>query len=131
MRKTYHAKSELCINVRVDNGYRHVAFIPHTMGGSSLSTDDPELQSAIEQHRMFGAYITMEEVREEVNKGGQSPSSDSGDTQKPQELTFTSITDAKDYIANRWGYSRTMIRYREQVDQIASEHGVVIKLLSG
>ena len=136
MRKTYHAKSELCINVRISDGYKHVAFIPHTLGGSSLTTDDPQLQSAIEQHRLFGSFITVEVLRENKAMASQSLSG-SGDakagtnTDTPEVVTVNTLSDAKDYVANRWGVSRTKFHNREEIERFATEHGVIIKLRSG
>ena len=139
--KTYHAKSELCINVRMDGGYRHVAFIPHTMGGSSLTTDDLKLQQGIEQHRFFGTLISVT-----TSTASQSPSSDSGDGKashlsqpsalsvsdgsavaNPQTLTFSSISEAKDYVADQWGISRSQLRRIEQIKRTALAHGVIIR----
>ena len=141
MMKTYHAKSELCINVRMDGGYRHVAFIPHTMGGSSLTTDDLKLQQGIEQHRFFGTLISVT-----TSTASQSPSSDSGDGKashlsqpsgfsvsdgsavaNPQTLTFSSISEAKDYVADQWGISRSQLRRIEQIKRTALAHGVIIR----
>lgn len=138
MRKTYHAKSELCINVRMGDGYKHIAFIPHTMGGSSLTTDDPQLQSAIEQHRLFGSFITVEVMREKTVMASQSPKGSGNGMANanhanptPQEMTFNSNTDAKDYVANKWGVSRTMLRNREDIIRYAADHGVKIIINSG
>ena len=109
-------------------GYKHVAFIPHTLGGSSLTTDDPLLQSAIEQHRLFGSFITVEVVRENKAKASQSPTG-SGDAKAdaPEEVTVNTFSDAKDYVANRWGVSRTQFHNSEEVIRFAAEHGVIIK----
>ena len=155
MMKTYHAKSELCINVRMDGGYRHVAFTPHTMGGSLLITDDLKLQQGIEQHRFFGTLISVT-----ASTASQSPSSDSGDGKasylsqpsalsvsdgsvecvpsgfsvsdgsavaNPQTLTFSSISEAKDYVADQWGISRSQLRRIEQIKRTALAHGVIIR----
>ncbi|MBP5387065.1 MAG: hypothetical protein J6Y97_06730 [Prevotella sp.] len=137
MRKTYHAKSELCINVRMGDGHKHIAFIPHTMGGSSLTTDDPQLQSAIEQHRLFGSFITVEVMREETAMASQSPKgsgnarANANDNHAPLEMTFNSYSDARDYVANQWGISRSKLRHREDIMRHAAEHHVKIILHSG
>ncbi len=136
--KTYHAKSELCINVRLDGGCRHVAFIPHTMGGSSLTTGDTKLQQAIEHHRFFGTLITATVVREEAREAGQSPATDSGNAQarslsdagdlEPEVVEFASFSDAKDYVADRWGVSRTLLKTREHIADFAYKHGVIVRI---
>ncbi len=156
MMKTYRAKSELSFNVRMGSGYRHVAFVPHTMGGSSLTTDDPQLQSAIEQHRFFGTLISVTVMREEKPRVApatsfpvsQSPSTGSGDGPASghpalssdliadvgsadanlQVLSFSSLFDAREYMADQWGISRTHLRFIEQIKRAAYEHGYAIEL---
>ena len=139
--KTYHAKSELCFNVRMDDGYRHVAFIPHTMGGSSFTTDDPQLQCAIERHRFFGTLITVTIMREEAPEASQSPISGSGGApasdkssataasgKEPLVISFSSLNDAKDYVADQWGISRSRLKHKEDIERFAAKHGVIIKM---
>lgn len=140
MKKTYHAKSELCFNVRMDDGYRHVAFVPHTMGESSLTTDDSQLQSAIERHRFFGTLITVTVMREEAPEASQSPIAGSGGApagdksstaasdKEPLVLSFPSLNDAKDYVAEQWGISRSRLKYKEDIERFAAKHGVIIKM---
>ena len=120
MQKTYTASTELSFNVCMGTGHRHVAFVPFTRGGSSLTTDDPELQAAIERHRFFGTRITMT-----IDDGEPVPQQAK---EKPEEehLEFASPSDAKDYVADRWGISRTQLRTCAQIAQIAATHGVII-----
>lgn len=156
MMKIYSAKSELSFNVRSENGYRHVAFVPHTMGGSSLTTDDPQLQRAIEQHRFFGTLISVTVVREDEPQAApetalltsQSPFTGSGNAlapahpsmpsgcsadngpavDNPKVLSFSSCSDAREYMAEQWGISRTKLKKLEQIKRTALEHGYSVDL---
>lgn len=125
--KCYTAKSELSFNVRVGDAYRHVCFVAHTMGDSSFFTDDPRLQQAIEHHRYFGQYISVKTVVQ-PEKPGQNPQKGTGQAQAHKQLvmTFDNHADAKDYVADRWDISRTMLRTEEQIKQAAARHGVKI-----
>ena len=124
MIKTYIAQTEMCINVRVGEGHAHVAFIPHTLGGSSFATDDPRLQEAIEKHRHFGTRIHLAPPTE-----AEPPAkAEENKEQKPTHLTFTSLADAKDYCADTFGVSRTLLRTVAQIEALAADNGVIIHL---
>ena len=125
MQKTYTSKSEISINVRVGGRMRHIAFVPHTLGGSSLTIDDPALQEAIERHRFFGTRITAAPVE-------QAPATTTVETETenvPAPLTFGTLTEVKDYIAERWGVSRTVLRTRAQIETVAAEHGMSFQIV--
>ena len=126
MLKTYSADTEVSINVLMGGAYRHLAFIPRTLGGSSFATDDPMLQKAIEQHRFFGTRITLANTLDDNHK--ENPVTAGEQTGKTVNLTFTSISDAKDYCADNFGISRTRLKSFEQIKAIAEDNGVVINL---
>lgn len=123
MLKTYVSHSEISINVMVGGAHVHVAFIPHTLGGSSMSTADPQLQEAIERHRYFGTRITLMPPQTTPVHGASTRQ----EAKEPQLLTFTSITDAKDYCADTFGVSRTLLRTMQQIIDLAADNGVVIQ----
>lgn len=126
MLKTYSADTEISINVLVGEAHRHLAFIPRTLGGSSFATDDPMLQKAIEQHRFFGTRITLVRI---MNENRQEVTSTVAEQKgQPVDLTFSSISDAKDYCADNFGISRTRLKSFEQIKAIAKDNGVVIHL---
>ena len=126
MLKTYSADTEVSINVLMGGAYRHLAFIPRTLGGSSFATDDPMLQKAIEQHRFFGTRITLANTLDDNHQ--ERPDTDAEQTKKTVNLTFSSISDAKDYCADNFGISRTRLKSFEQIKAIAEDNGVVIHL---
>ena len=126
MLKTYSAETEVSINVLMGGAYRHLAFIPRTLGGSSFATDDPMLRKAIEQHRFFGTRITLANTLDDNHQ--ESPDTAAEQTRKTVNLTFSSISDAKDYCADNFGISRTRLKSFEQIKAIAEDNGVVINL---
>ena len=126
MLKTYSADTEVSINVLVGGAHRHIAFIPRTLGGSSFATDDPMLQEAIEHHRFFGTRITLVHTMDDDRR--ETPAMVAEPTGQPLNLTFSSISDAKDYCAEHFGISRTRLKSFEQIKAIAEDNGVVIHL---
>jgi len=124
MQKTYTSKSEVSINVCVGGRHRHLAFIPHTLGGSSLTVDDPALQHAIEHHRFFGTRI----VAVETMAPAPLPEPTTDAPSAPVVMAFATLTEVKDYIAERWGVSRTMLRTKSQIDAVAAERGLTFTL---
>ncbi len=127
MLKTYTSPTAVSFNVRLAGGHAHVAFIPHTLGGSSFSTSDVRLQEAIEKHHYFGRLIQLEATpsQQPVTAGVKGGSSEA-DSGKPKEMRFYSLADAKDYVAEQWDVSRTKLRTRAQIEEAALEHGVVV-----
>ena len=61
MRKTYKAHTLLSITVNLSNGYyRHISFDSNSNGTSTYSTNDEDIQKAMEKHPKFGKYFTVE-----------------------------------------------------------------------
>lgn len=126
MLKTYTANTEVSINVLVGGAHCHLAFIPRTLGGSSFATDDPMLQEAIEQHRFFGSRITLASTMDDNHQEVVAKASEQDG--QPVEITFSSMSDAKDYCAEQFDISRTRLRSISQIKAIAEDNGVVIHL---
>lgn len=128
MLKTYIANSEISINVRMPKGYVHLNFIPQTLGKSSYATTDKVLQEAIERHRLFGKRFSL--APHNGNDIPEPPNEDAGIKASNKTLSFGTLADAKDYIADTWNVSRTKLRTREQLVAAAAAHGVTILVTS-
>lgn len=112
MQKTYQAKTDISINVHTAGGQRHVRFIPLTMVGSFFTTADALLQEAIERHPKFGRQISL---LPEPEPAAETPCEQLPD----EEMTFCSLADAKEYLASRFGISRTRLRTADQIYEAA------------
>ncbi len=124
MTKTYISSTEVCFNVCVAGKWTHVSFVPLTLGGSYFTTSDTWLQDAIESHRFFGTLVTLGRVDD-------TPPPPTADTEEraddqPQSITFSSINDARAWLAERFGTSYSKIRHKEQIECAAQEQGYVI-----
>lgn len=128
MLKTYCSSSEICINVRVGGNNIHLSFIPLTLGGSTFTTSDVNIQKAIEQHRFFGKRVKLMSENDESHAGESHTMPDKREKDKPEVLHFSSMADAKEYCADTFGISRTMLRSSAQIIQLAAEKGYVLEI---
>ena len=126
MEKTYISSTEISINVKVCGAHVHITFVPHTLGGSSFTTADTNLQQAMEKHRHFGCRFKL------VDKGYTTTQVDNPETthveehKKPETRSFVSLNDAKEYCAQTFGVSRTQLRTRAQITDAAAANGLNI-----
>lgn len=124
MLKKYTSKSDISLSVPIGSGSSvRVSFSPVTGGGSVFYTEDEELQAAMEKHAKFGKLFHEEEIPEE-----QEEETDSADVDAQEGVTFEAncTNDAKDYLCERFGASRTKLRTRAACDEFAKAHGVTI-----
>lgn len=124
MLKKYASNSEVSLSVPMaGGGSARVTFSPVTGGGGVYYTEDEELQAAMEKHAKFGKLFHEEEIPDE-----QEEETDSADADAQEEVTFEAncTNDAKDYLCERFGASRTKLRTRASCDEFAKAHGVTI-----
>lgn len=139
MLKKYTSKSDLSCNVCMKNGkYAHLSFSPVTGGGSVYYTDDEELQQAIEAHPKFGHLFKLEEtVNEkadedngtEIAGAGETPvetkdATEGDETPATEEVHVSSLDDAKEYLSDHFGISRTKLKSKAAILASAAENGV-------
>ncbi len=131
MFKTYQGYSDLAFNVKMEGGTRRIVFDGQSHGTSIYSTRDAKEQKAIENHYWFNdKFFLTEEVDEkkvaaEAKKKADAKAKKTAEEKKTH--TVTDIADAKDYLADTYGVSRTKMKTREDVLAVAAEHGVVLE----
>lgn len=165
--KTYKASTHISINVILPSKKNlHISFTPLSNGSSVFSTDNKDLQKAIERHYRFGSLfvlsseVTVPErtskkdvsrdevtVKEEktddlsdtgnIQEAAQEPSVESSSEESVEDadiskdegksLTKVHITDlasAKDYLADKFGISRTALRSQKSIMEHANANGI-------
>lgn len=147
MTKTYISTTVLSFNVKLEGAKKHMSFTPLTLGGSMYTTSDGKLQDAIERHRLFqtGVITILDEIplEKKTNVARPTKTADEaaasyGDTvfsvastEKPEKkevvLEFGTLAEAKDYIADAYGVSRTKLRTRAGIEEAAEQNGVKIE----
>lgn len=128
MIKKYTANSHVCISVRLGNGGNmHVSFSPLTGGKSVLVTGDEQLQKALAQHPRYGKLFRedksfVQEQQRQVEKAAKKE-------EAPQKLSVQVVKvaawdDAKEYLVDNYGMSRTKLRSHIAIETAAAARGI-------
>lgn len=141
MLKKYKSKSDLSLSVVLPTGSTtHISFNPVTGGGSVFYTSNEKLQSGLESHPKYGKLFKLEEAVSEnpvkKSKGATANTTPvvpdgeaTGETQEDAgkaliEVKVNCNDDAKDYLADRLGISRSKLRSRAQMESVANANGI-------
>ena len=136
MQKTYKSKSFLSISVSMGkmtiqdlqvsdktvtkDVFKHITFEPDSSGYAYYSTDDEEEQKAIEAHPLFNKMFVVKDAPASVvaKKAAAVPVD-------KKEVEVTSAADAKQYLVDTFGISRTKIQSTADIKKYAEQNGVV------
>ncbi len=122
-----HYKANTCISVNVvlkSKKSIHVAFTPLSNGGSEYSTDNEEVQIALERHYKFGRLFRLASA-ENTPSGKSSAVAEKKDTEEEiLKVKISDIASAKDYLADKYGISRTSLRTEKSILEAAKAHNV-------
>ena len=132
MQKEYKAKSHVSINVTLPNGKNtHISFEPMTGGGSTFVTDNPKLQQGLEAHPKFGKMFKLASAKNfaaQAEKPQAAPAPESSEPSdaapQRQSLEMPSLEDAKLYLVENFGISRTKLRSKKQIEEAGLAHGI-------
>lgn len=127
--KKYKANTNVSINVVLPNKENmHISFIPMSDGSSTYETNNDEIQKAIERHYNFGRLFRLASVSDkyiDVEPSDQSNEPTPGEEISTQnKVQVTDISDAKDYLADKYGVSRTALRSTKAILDKAAELGI-------
>lgn len=133
MRK-FSSNTHVCINVITGpNQNAHVSFTELSGKGSVFYTEDEKLADAMTKHARFGKLfrevpIDAEAATAAVAADKEEPADD-GAQKDISGLTqsFSNIEDAKDFLAERYGISRSKLRTRAAIEVAAKGAGVTIE----
>ena len=106
--------------------HRHVSFNSLTGGGSIYSTSDAAMQSALEGHYSFGRLFTLDKVVED--RPAEQPKRTAAPEPKTKKLQFSCLEDAKAYLVDNFGISRTKLRSKKQIEDAAKANNVEISI---
>ena len=143
MIKSYKANTNISINVVLPGSKKnlHIAFVPLSDGSSVFSTENEEKEEGKERYHEFGcpfrfggaaettkprngpgkAQKKEESAPEEAEGTGENGESEEGTTVK---VTVTDLASAKDYLADKFGISRTLLRSTKAIMEQAAAHGI-------
>lgn len=129
MTKHYISDSHIAINVTLDGGESmHLSFIALSNGGSVFSTDSEELQNAIERHYRFGDLFTLDHIEEPKNTSeianDEYTSVKESEDGNIQKITVNDLGEAKNYLADTLGISRTSLRSLKTILEVAKANNI-------
>lgn len=131
MTKHYISDSHIAINVTLNGGESvHLSFIALSNGGSVFSTDNEELQKAIERHYRFGDLFVLDHIEEpkktsEVGAERENRTSvEEGEDDNIQKITVNDLGEAKNYLADTLGISRTSLRSLKTILEVAKANNI-------
>ena len=129
MTKHYISDSHIAINVTLDGGESiHLSFIALSNGGSVFSTDNEDLQKAIEQHYRFGDLFNLDHI-EEVKNTSETANEDDGhssvgESDNIHKIAVNDLGEAKNYLADTLGISRTLLRSLKTIVEVAKANNI-------
>ena len=132
MYKKYQAGTDLSFSVMVGNERVRVVFEGKTMGCSIYGTRDEKLQKAIESHYWFKDKFFLVEAVDEKKEAAEAKKIAAAKTKKKaaeekKTHIVTDFEDARDYLAETFGVSRSKLKTKEDILSIAKEKGVELE----
>ena len=133
MIKVYKSNSCVSVSARMKNGTNvRVSFTPITGKGSVFYTDNVRLQEALEKHPKFGRLFFLDGSATQSQSTGQgddsaTQSQSTGENDGEgltREIKAMCNDDAKDYLAEKYGISRSKLRTRSQIEDAGTEYGI-------
>lgn len=132
--KTYKANTNVSINVVLASKKNlHISFMPLSNGTSTFTTDNEAIQKAIESHARFGSLFRLiaahgeSEAAAPAETAAAAEGEVNAEAEKGSGLTKVTVTDtasAKDYLADKFGISRTAMRSTKAIIEQAAAHGI-------
>lgn len=132
MYKKYQAGTDLSFSVMVGNERVRVVFEGKTMGCSIYGTRDEKLQKAIESHYWFDDKFFLVEAVDEKKEAAEAKKRAAAKNKKKaaeekKTHIVTDFEDARDYLAETFGVSRSKLKTKEDILAIAKEKGVELE----
>ncbi len=128
----YQAGTDLAFSVMVGDERMRIVFEGKTMGNSVYMTRDPNVQKAIESHYWFNDKFFLAESIDEKKEAAEEKKKAAAKTKKKvadekKTHVVTDVEDAKDYLAETYGVSRSKMKTKEDILAIAKEKGVELE----
>lgn len=121
--KKYTAKTHVSLSLPMGEKVNaHVSFTPITGGGSVFYTSNEALQSALEKHPKYGRLYKLDTLYQ-AKKVVADPQPIVV-KKEATEVHVTCLDDAKDYLSDRLGISRTKLRSAESIKKAAVANNV-------
>lgn len=130
MKKYYSSDSHIAINILLENGNSmHIAFTPISNGGSTYNTEVEVIQNALENHYRYNDLFVLDReedtnapIEESVTDSEQNSKQDEED--EVRKVKVNDLGEAKDYLAETFGVSRTSLRGQKAILEAAKANNI-------
>ena len=128
----YQAGTDLAFSVMVGDERMRITFEGKSTGSSVYMTRDPKVQKAIESHYWFNDKFFLAESIDEKKEAAEAKKKAAAKAKKKvadekKTHVVTDFEDAKDYLAETYGVSRSKMKTKEEILAVAQEHGVELE----
>lgn len=128
MKKHYKSKTAISINVVLKSKKSmHIAFTAQSDGSSVYTTDNPDVQYALEHHYKYGKLFKLVSTESEADIKAKQEAEKAAANEKKDEIRKVSVSDlaaAKDFLADTFGISRTSLRSEKSITEAAKAHNI-------
>lgn len=104
-------------------GRTRINFQPLTGGGSYFTTDNEKLQNQLENHYDYGRLFKCNGVVEEPKPVEVKKEEAKAEAGKKQ-IVVACLDDAKEYLAENIGASRTKMRSEKAIKELAAQNNI-------
>ena len=128
----YQAGTDLAFSVMVGNERMRIIFDGKSVGCSIYMTRDQNVQKAIESHYWFNDKFFLVESIDEKKEAAEAKKKAAAKAKKKvadekKTHVVTDVEDAKDYLAETYGVSRSKMKTKEDILAISKEKGVELE----
>ena len=105
----------------------HIAFTAQSDGSSVYTTDNPDVQYALEHHYKYGKLFKLVSTESEADIKAKKEAEEAAANEKKDEIRKVSVSDlaaAKDFLADTFGISRTSLRSEKAIMEAAKAHNI-------
>lgn len=131
MLKVYIANTDVAFTVNVGDKRKRVSFISKSgNNGSVYFSHDPLEQKGIESHPWYGEKVTLRETIDEKALAAEAERKKKEQEEKQNEALVHHVdspNEAKDYLADKFGISRSKMKTVSSILAVAKECGVVLE----
>lgn len=128
MKKHYESKTAISINVVLKSKKSmHIAFTAQSDGSSVYTTDNPDVQYALEHHYKYGKLFKLVSTESEADIKAKKEAEEAAANEKKDEIRKVSVSDlaaAKDFLADTFGISRTSLRSEKAIMEAAKANNI-------
>lgn len=131
MLKVYKANTDVAFTVNAGGKRKRISFTSKSgNGGSVYFTNDPLVQKGIEKHPWFNDKVMLRESVDEKALQKEAKEKEEEELKKKEEALVHHVdspNEAKDYLADKFGISRSKMRTVSAILSVAKECGVLLE----